>query len=117
MFAMMTAHEETLATRFADFLLSKPNIRLLGPKTGAAEARTPTFSFNVQGTPQAEIPKRLAESGIAIGRGNFYAPRLLQALGITNEDDGEGSVLRASMVHYNTLDEVERLMKALDAVI
>ncbi|MBT7943213.1 MAG: aminotransferase class V-fold PLP-dependent enzyme [Alphaproteobacteria bacterium] len=112
MFAMITAHEETLAARFVEFLTSKSNVRLLGPKTGEAQVRTPTFSFTVQGQPSAEIATRMAPSGVAIGQGNFYAPRLLQALGIT-----EGSVLRASMVHYNTVEEVDRLIAALDEVV
>jgi len=117
MFALMTAHEETLAARFVDFLLANPNVRLLGPKTGEAAVRTPTFSFMVRGVPHADIAKSLAGAGVAIGRGNFYAPRLLRALGIADTEDGDGSVLRASMVHYNTMDEVERLISALDEVI
>ena len=114
MFALMGAHEETLAARFVDYLMSKPDVRLLGPKTGEAALRTPTFSFTVKGRSSAEIAALLTPSGVAIGQGNFYAPRLLQALGITDMNDG---VLRASMVHYNTMDEVERLIAALETVI
>ena len=114
MFAIMAAQEEKLAARFVEYLLSKPNVCLLGPKTGEAAVRTPTFSFTVEGRPPAEIAALLQAAGVAIGQGNFYAPRLLQALGITDMNAG---VLRASMVHYNTMEEVERLIAALDEVI
>ena len=113
-FDLMAAHENTLAARFLDFLGSKPGVRLLGPAEGDAAIRIPTFSFTIEGRASAEIPPLLQPAGIAIGQGNFYAPRLLEALGITDTTDG---VLRASMVHYNTMDEVDRLIAALDEVI
>ena len=43
-------------------------------------------------------------------RGDFYAPRAMQALGLDRQD----GIVRVSMVHYNTLDEVDRLIEALD---
>ena len=79
-----------------------------------AAIRTPTFSFTVEGRASAEIAPLLRSTDVAIGQGNFYAPRLLEALGVTDPDDG---VLRASMVHYNTMEEVDRLIAALDEVI
>ncbi|MCH7551455.1 MAG: cysteine desulfurase-like protein [Proteobacteria bacterium] len=112
-FGLITDHEQALAMRFADFLASKPNVRWLGPKTGAAAERTPTFSFTVKGRPAAEIPTLLEPARIAIGHGHFYAPRLLEALGIPSTE----GVVRASMVHYNTMEEVERLIEGLDRVI
>ena len=114
MFTLMGDHEETLAARFADYLTSKPNVRLLGPKTGEVALRAPVFSFTVKGRSSAEISALMTPSGVAIGQGNFYAPRLLQALGIPDTNDG---VLRASMVHYNTMEEVDRLIAALEVVI
>lgn len=49
---------------------------------------------------------------IAVGRGHFYAVRLLEALGI----DAERGVLRLSMVHYDTIQEVDRLAGAITDV-
>ncbi len=112
-FGLITDHEQALAMRFADFLASKPNVRWLGPKTGASAERTPTFSFTVKGRPAAEIPALLEPARIAIGQGHFYAPRLLDALGIPSSE----GVVRASMVHYNTMEEVERLIEGLDQAI
>ena len=112
-FGLIADHEQALAMRFADFLASKPNVRWLGPKTGAAAKRTPTFSFAVKGRPAAEIPALLEPAKIAIGQGHFYAPRLLDALGLPSTK----GVVRASMVHYNTMEEVERLIEGLDQAI
>ncbi len=118
-FGLMAAQEETLAARFLDFLGSKPGVRLLGPARADAAIRTPTFSFTVEGRAAAEIPPLLEPHKIAIGQGNFYAPRLLEALGVTGngDEDGDGGVLRVSMAHYNTMDEVDRLIAALDEVL
>ncbi len=114
MFELMTAHEDKLAARFNDFLASKSAVRLLGAKTGNALARTPTFSFIVDGRLSSEIPPLLEASNIAIGCGRFYANRLVDALGVKNPEDG---VLRISMAHYNTMDEIERLITALDGAL
>jgi len=114
-FALMTSHENGLAAGFNEFLSSKPNVRQLGSDTGNSEARTPTFSFTVKGRPSAEIPPLLETDKVAIGCGNFYAPRLLAALGVGEENDR--AVLRVSMAHYNTKDEVDRLIAALDEAI
>jgi len=112
-FDLMAHHEEGLAQRFADFLLSKPKVRLLGPKTDKADIRTPTFSFTIDGRAAADIPPLLEPAKAAIGQGHFYAKRLLDALGITDP----GGVLRAAMAHYNTMDEVDTLIEALDGAI
>ena len=49
-------------------------------------------------------------AGIGIRWGHFYAPRLVDALGLTERD----GVVRVSLVHYNTEDEVRRLLAVLD---
>jgi selenocysteine lyase/cysteine desulfurase len=56
------------------------------------------------------VAARLADANLGVGVGNFYAYRLLQALGIDTED----GAVRASFVHYTSKDEVERLMNELD---
>ncbi len=112
-FGLIAAHEEKLGTRFVDFLSSKPGVRLLGGRTGAAQEGAPTFSFLVGGRRSADIPPRLEGAKVAIGAGHFYAYRLMEALGVDPED----GVVRASMVHYNSEEEVDRLIRALDEVI
>ncbi len=60
--------------------------------------------------PAAELATQLAQRRIAVRNGHFYALRCLQALGIHDPEDG---VLRVSLVHYNTHDEVRRLTDGL----
>ncbi len=113
-YGLFADHEEKLAVRFLDFLTSKPNVRLLGRTASEASLRAPTFSFTVDGQSSAEIPTLLEPAKVAIRNGNFYAPRLLEALGVSDPSDG---VVRASMVHYNTTEEVDRLIEALDQAV
>ena len=56
------------------------------------------------------MSKHLATKDIAAGNGDFYATRLLGKAGINDLDDG---VLRISFSHYNTSDEVDRVINAL----
>ena len=109
---LMSAHEEVIAQPFVDFLLSRPDVTLLGSARASHEERAPTFSFVVKDRAPLDICKALADRKIGVGTGNFYAARGVDALGY-----GEEGVIRASMVHYNTADEVTRLIEALDAAI
>lgn len=112
-FELAAAHEEALSARFLDFLTSRPSIRLIGGALPDRSHRVPTFAFSVEGRKSADIPALLEPHKVAVGSGHFYAYRLTQALGYDPED----GVVRASMVQYNTLEEVDRLIKALDAAI
>ena len=109
--ALFRAHETALLQPLLDFLANDPRVRLIG-RSRAAE-RAPTVSFTVPGRGSAEIAARLAAEKIGVGVGNFYAYRLLQALGIDTED----GALRVSFVHYTSQEEVELLMRALDAAL
>ena len=70
-------------------------------------------AFQAAGCANAEFPLRLGERKLAIRSGHFYAPQLMPALGI----DPEAGVVRVSMAHYNTREEVDRLIEALAAVL
>jgi cysteine desulfurase family protein (TIGR01976 family) len=103
--------ELALLPRLLDFLSSRPDVRLLGPAQAARRAAT--VSFVPRAVEPAEVARRLAAHGIMAASGNFYAVRLLQALGV---DPVRGAV-RLSFVHYNSPAEMDRLLKALDAVL
>jgi cysteine desulfurase family protein (TIGR01976 family) len=105
---LFRAHETALLQPVLDFLARHPKVRLIG-RTRASE-RAPTVSFTVQGRRSAEVAGLLAEAGVGVGVGNFYAYRLLQALGIDTED----GAVRASFVHYTSKEEVDRLIRELD---
>lgn len=105
---LFRAHETALLQPLLDWLVKHPKVRLIG-RTRAAE-RAPTVSLTVTGRDSAGIGARLAEAKIGIGVGNFYAYRLIKALGI----DAEDGAVRLSFVHYTTKEEVDRLIHELD---
>jgi cysteine desulfurase family protein (TIGR01976 family) len=105
---LFRAHETALLQPLLDFLAAHPKLRMIG-RTRAAE-RAPTVSFTVQGRKSADVGSALAAAGVGVGVGNFYAYRLVQALGI-DADDG---AVRVSFVHYTSKDEVDRLLRELD---
>ncbi|MDH3228371.1 MAG: aminotransferase class V-fold PLP-dependent enzyme [Alphaproteobacteria bacterium] len=113
LYALFAEHEERIAAPFVDFLTADPAIQMIGRRTADQQQRAPTFSFLVAGRDSDEIPAALATRGIGIGSGDFYAARLIDALGVRDR----GGVVRASMVHYNTADEVERLIAALTELL
>ncbi|MGE0595655.1 MAG: aminotransferase class V-fold PLP-dependent enzyme [Hyphomonadaceae bacterium] len=107
---LMRAHETELLQPLLDYLAEKNSVRLLGPRGAAGRAPTVAVALRERG---ADAAARLAEHGIIAGGGSFYANRCLEAQGV---DPGHG-VLRLSFVHYTTPDDVEQLMRALDAVL
>ena len=109
-YGLFSRYEEALSARFLDFLQSKPRVRLYGPP---GVERAPTFSFSVGGVPSAAIPPRLEDGKVGIRSGHFFAYRPVRDFGL---DPADG-VVRASMAHYNSLDEVDRLIRGLDRAI
>jgi cysteine desulfurase family protein (TIGR01976 family) len=71
------------------------------------EGRVPTFCLTVRGSTAAMAAERLAERGFAVWSGNYYAVEVMNRLGLP-----DGAV-RVGIVHYNTADEVDRLLEAL----
>jgi len=74
--------------------------------------RTPTLCFSVQGHSPPEVSRLLGERGISVRDGHQHCPRLMRALGLS---ENEGAV-RASLVHYNTFEEVGRFAEALTQI-
>ncbi len=103
--AEIQAHETRLLERLLGYLRGKRGVRLIG------RPEVPTISFTVDGRRASEIVEAVAQRKVGIKHGHFYAKRLCDALGLS---DG---VVRASLVHYNTLDEVDRLAAALEEAL
>jgi cysteine desulfurase family protein (TIGR01976 family) len=97
-------HERALGQRFLDGL--PDSCTLYGLRM--MEGRVPTFAFRVDGMSPREVAERLAERGIAVWDGDYYAVEAMTRLGL--QPDGAA---RAGFVHYNTFDEVDRLLEAL----
>lgn len=111
--AWMSTHEEEIVAPLIDFLNSRANVRIIGSESSSASVRTPTVSFVVDGRDSATIPEVTDRHKIAIRWGHFYAPRLIDYLGLSEHN----GVVRASLVHYNTRDEVARLVRVLDEAL
>jgi cysteine desulfurase family protein (TIGR01976 family) len=98
-------HETALGRRFLDGLPEA--VDLYGLRT--TEGRVPTFAFNLPGRSSEEVAVELAAREIAVWHGDYYAVEIMKHLDLV----GTGAV-RAGFVHYNTADEVDRLLGALD---
>ena len=107
---LFRAHEVDILQPLLDNLSSRNSVRLLGPDN--AERRAPTVAVEVNSN-GFEVAKKLSEKGINAGGGDFYAVRLLEALGV---DKAKGA-LRLSFVHYTTQDEVSDLISSLDELL
>ena len=97
------------------YLRSKPGIRIIG-RTSMADGgagRAPTISFTVAGRRSQDIAEALNKERIAIGNGDFWARRCIEALGLTPED----GVVRVGIAHYNDDGDIDRLLAALDKVL
>ena len=98
-------HETALGERF---LAGLPGgVTLHGLPT--MDERVPTFCFSVPGHTARSVAEHLAERDVAVWWGNYYALETMRRLGL-DEDDG---AVRAGIVHYNTADEVDRLLTGL----
>ncbi|MDW6025578.1 cysteine desulfurase-like protein [Mesorhizobium sp. BAC0120] len=75
--------------------------------------RVPTFCFNIGKLSPQMIVEEMAERGIGIRDGHMYAPRLMKRLNLSMDS----GAVRASLVHYNTLDEIRRFETALREII
>jgi cysteine desulfurase family protein (TIGR01976 family) len=75
--------------------------------------RVPTFCFNVPGVAPKTVVEEMAERNIGIRDGHMYAPRLMKRLNLSMDS----GAVRASMVHYNTFDEVRRFGEALREIV
>ena len=105
------AYERTLLAKLLDGLQTIPAVKVYGitdPKR--FEERCSTISLRVGDHHPTEIAKFLGDRGLFTWDGNFYAMNLSERLGV----ESKGGVLRIGLVHYNTVDEVDRLLKALD---
>ncbi|MBD1910633.1 MULTISPECIES: cysteine desulfurase-like protein [unclassified Leptolyngbya] len=112
-FERIAQYEEVLGDRLLSYLAQKPHVRIIGHPTANRELRVPTISFVVDGVDSSTIPSQVDPHHIGIRYGDFYARRLMDDLGFT----AQNGVVRVSMVHYNTLEEVDRLIEVFETVL
>jgi cysteine desulfurase family protein (TIGR01976 family) len=105
-FAMQAiqSYEQSLSLELAR-VLRENGAQIYGIEADARVGeRVPTFCFNMPGISPRVVTETLARANIGIRDGHMYAPRLMRRLGVPVES----GVARVSLVHYNTLAEIER---------
>ena len=112
-FDAFAKHEDALAEKLLAFLRGKKNVRIIGHNRVVSGNRMPTISFVLAGKHSEAIVRHIDQFNIGIRFGDFYAKRLIEALGL----QAQGGVVRVSIAHYNTAEEIDRLIRHLDDVI
>ena len=112
-FGAITDHEALICERLLSYLRSKKGVRVIGDEDGSDRSRVPTVSFIVDSKDPGELVRALEKYRIAARFGDFHARRLVDHLGLS----GNNGVARISLVHYNTMEEVDRLISALEELI
>ncbi len=94
---------DALITRLWNGLREIESVRLYGPPPGTA--RTPTIAFTVNGVPSIEVAEKLAERGVFLSHGDFYAMTVVERLGQAPQ-----GLVRAGCACYTTSEEVDWLL-------
>jgi cysteine desulfurase family protein (TIGR01976 family) len=106
-------YEATLSRALVEGVAAIPGATIYGmqdPKS--LDGRVPTLLFNLDSVPPAEVAQKLAAKGIAGRNGHMYSPRLMQRLGLSPES----GAVRVSLVHYNTVEEIGKFLRALEQI-
>jgi selenocysteine lyase/cysteine desulfurase len=110
-FAAIRDFETQLARRLLDGLAARPRFRVWGiTRHDQLAWRVPTVSITAVDRTPLQIAEHLASREIYVWNGNMYALELTERLGL----EANGGLLRVGMVHYNTFEEIDRLLTALD---
>lgn len=112
-FSAITAQENLLTERLLNYLRSRNDCRIVGQISNLGDTRVPTIAFRFDGREAGELCKAMDGEHIAMRFGDFHSRRLAEYLELTDH----GGMLRVSMVHYNTLEEVDRFTAALDRIL
>jgi cysteine desulfurase family protein (TIGR01976 family) len=110
-FELFAEHETTQANRILAAVKTIPGSRIIGQDQALTGLRAPTISITLEGMSSGDAVKKLVKKDIAVLNGHFYARRCIEALGIKDPEDG---VVRISLVHYNSEEDVSRLVEALE---
>tara|TARA_X000000950_G_C13863724_1_gene639821 strand:- start:900 stop:2000 length:1101 start_codon:yes stop_codon:yes gene_type:complete len=111
--ALIAKHEEEIANPILKYISEREDLVLIGKNEIKNKNRAPTISFYSKNKPSKHLSEQLVKNNIATRNDNFYAWRCLNFLNIDTND----GVVRISMVHYNTKEEVDYLISVLDKII
>jgi cysteine desulfurase family protein (TIGR01976 family) len=103
-------HEQKMTRKMIEGLLAIPGLKLYGVTNPQQfDRRCATFVVRIEGRTPLELATKLGQRGFFTWDGNYYAMNLTEQLGV----EQLGGFLRIGLVHYNTMEEVERLLIAL----
>ena len=109
----VAAYERGLAERLIRGLLRIDGIRFYGIRDlSRLDERAPTVAVRVRGVAPRQVAGRLGDQGICVWDGNFYALNVTVDLGV----EERGGLVRIGLAHYNSADEVDRLLEALETI-
>jgi cysteine desulfurase family protein (TIGR01976 family) len=108
-YAALHARGRILVGRLWEGLSTIEGVTLYGPPPELA--RTPTVSFTVRGVPSTVAARKLADVGIFVSHGDFYAATVVERLGLSDE-----GLVRAGCACYTTGEEIERLIAGVGAL-
>jgi len=107
-------HERNLAKRLIRGLAAIPGLTIYGiTDPRRFDQRCPTIAVRIAGHTPLELATALGERGFFTWDGNYYALNLTERLDVAKD----GGFLRIGLVHYNTSEEVERLISALREIV
>jgi selenocysteine lyase/cysteine desulfurase len=108
-YAALHARGKTLVEQLWEGLSTIDGVTLYGPPPHCA--RTPTVAFTVQGVSSTVAARKLADVGVFVSHGDFYAATVVERLGLSDE-----GLLRAGCACYTTSEEIERLIAGVGAL-
>ena len=109
----ISAQEAILSERLLGYLRGRNDTRIIGLRTSDAAQRVPTIAFKVEGRDSAAVVRETDRHEVGIRFGDFHSRRLIEHLGLAEHS----GVVRVSMVHYNTIEEVDRLIGGLEQAL
>ena len=112
-FDTFAGHERLLAERFLIGVAGLPDVRLVGiSDLDRLEERTATFAIRVGDQHPQDTARGLAARGIFVWDGHYYAIEVFDRLGLLES----GGAVRIGFCHYHTVDEVDRVLNALEDI-
>ena len=106
-------YEQTLIDRLLDGLQMIPGVRIYGITDRLTRKnRVATVSIRKEGTTPQQLAEALGEQNIFVWHGNFYALASSERLGV----EPSGGLLRVGLAHYNTLEEIDTCLRAIEEV-
>ncbi len=112
-YQQIAEYEASLLQPLLDYLNSKPQIKIIGNAQSNPNQRVATLSFVHETIDSKTIVEQVDPHQIGIRFGDFYAVKLIDHLGLRNKQ----GVVRVSLAHYNTIEDIDKLIKVIETII